>query len=743
MTERREESMQNFNIKESCPDRKAYRSIAVLILVCPTLVTAQSNVEKQTPLNGDQLEEIVVTAQKREQRLLDVPSAVTALSASELTESNKSRLRDFFGSVPGFQVAPSPGGGGQQTLAIRGVSSGAFANPTVGIVIDDVPLGSSTYDFSPDVDPSDLQRVEVLRGPQGTLYGASSMGGLVKFVTLAPTFNDSHGRIEAGLNTVRHGEELGHSLRASLNLPVSDTVAARFSGFTREEPGYIDNLATNQADINSVQLRGGLTSILWTPLENVSVKLSALYQQMDTDGSSEEVRAQGLAEYQQNYILNTGQSFSKTQSYGVVVKADMDAVDFTSVTAYSKFNKSNVQDYSSISPWGGLALSQFGVEGAPSYFEANVERLTQEIRSTFNTSQNLQWSIGAFYSDEDTPIFQQILGQDEFGTLVGDVINFDIPFKYREVALFANPTYHFSDQFSIQFGGRQSWTRSIFDEVTLGGALNPSPVVLPEINEKEQIFTYLVTPQFKVNEDLMIYGRIATGYRPGRSNSFNPDETIPRAAEADTTTNYEVGVKASALSGKLSFEASVYRIDWDDLQITLLSANNGLAFTSNAAGAKSEGLELSASLRLRSGFSFSGWTSFNNAVLTEGVVNAATFSPTGARLPFSAKFTANFAVEKSFAISQHVNLSLGVAYGYVGQRFGNFVETAARSNYPSFSKLDFKAGMDFGDSWSVDLYANNIGDVRGELGGGPSSFPSTAYSFVQPRTTGILVSKEF
>jgi iron complex outermembrane receptor protein len=666
---------------------------------------------------------------------------VTALTASSLTTSNQSRLRDFFGSVPGFQVAPSPGGGGQQTLAIRGVSSGAFANPTVGIMIDEVPFGASTYDFSPDVDPSDLQRIEVLRGPQGTLYGANSMGGLVKFVTVDPSTAGFSGRAEAGINTIAHGDGVGYAFRGGLNLPLSDNLAVRVSGFTRKDPGYIDNITTGQSDVNDITTSGGLASALWKPSESFSIKLSALYQHVIADGSGEEVRGPGLSDYQQNYILNTGQSESTTQSYSAVINAELGGIDITSATAYSHFEKTAVQDYTNIAPWGGLAQSLFGAPGAPSRFDAEVKRVTQEVRASFATGEILDWLVGGFFSDEDTPIRQRISGQDASGTLVGDTITFDIPFKYREFAVFADPTLNLSDRFSIQFGARHSWTRSIFDEVVEGGALFPTPLVLPAITKKDRIFTYLVTPQFKVNRDLMIYGRVATGYRPGRSNSFNSDPTVPRAAEADTTTNYELGIKGE-VADMLTFDASFFHIDWKKLQITLISTSNGLAYTSNAARAKSQGAEVSATLRPGAGMTLSGWVSYNDAKLTEGVVNSATFAPTGAQLPFNAKFTANLAADKSFEISDDLSITLGATFGHVGKRQGTFVATAARGQYPSFNKLDLRMGVNYG-TWALNIYARNIGDSHGVLGGGPGSFPATAYSHLQPRSFGASLSKTF
>ncbi|MBB6427880.1 TonB-dependent receptor [Sphingopyxis sp. JAI128] len=687
--------------------------------------------------------DIVVTAQKREERLQDVPAAVSVLSATTLATANQTRLRDYFDTVPSFQVSPSPGGGNQQSLAIRGVSSGAYANPTVGIMIDEVPFGAVTYDFSPEVDPSDLARIEVLRGPQGTLYGASSIGGLVKFVTLDPSTSDVSARAEAGVNTISHGDKLGYSVKGSLNLPLSSTLAVRISAFNREDPGYIDNPTTGREDVNSLRATGARFSALWNATDNISVKLNALYQRSRADGSSEEIHGFGLTDYQQNYIANTGQSGKTIQSYSAIINAGFGAVDVTSVSGYSHYKVFSVQDYTNNAPWGARAQLLFGTPGASSRFNAGVDRFTQEVRATFKTGEALDWLVGAFYSNEDTPIFQSIAAANvTTGAILGDILNFDIPFKQKEFAVFADPTLHLFDRFSIQFGARYSWLDATFDSVRQEGRLLAAPVVLPAITQKANVFTYLVTPQFKVNRDLMIYGRVATGYRPGRSNSFNPDLTVPRAADADTTTNYEIGIKGALLSNMLSFDASLYHIDWKDIQITLVSVNNGIAYTANAARAKSQGFELSSTLRPGGGLTVAGWLSFNHAVVTEGVVNAATFAPAGARLPFSTKFTANISADQKFEISGDLTGSVGITFGHTGKRFGTFIGNPNRSVYPAFNKIDLRAGLEYGP-WAFNVYARNIGDTHGLLGGGAGSFPPSAFTYIQPRSIGASLSRTF
>ena len=212
------------------------------ILLAPTAPSAGGTSSPRTasPLPSDTtLEKIVVTAQKRSERLLDVPVPVTVLSPDALTSTNEVRLQDFYTQVPNLNLVL--GNRGEPALAIRGLTTAAGTNPVVGVTVDDVPMGSSIGIAGgflvPDFDPSDLSQIEVLRGPQGTLYGASSMGGLVKYVTKNPSTIAASGRVEGALTNIQEGKKPGGSLGVAVNLPASDRLAFRLSAFGRQDPG--------------------------------------------------------------------------------------------------------------------------------------------------------------------------------------------------------------------------------------------------------------------------------------------------------------------------------------------------------------------------------------------------------------------------------------------------------------------------------------------------------------------------
>ncbi len=413
-----------------------------------------------TPKSSQQpasLDTVIVTAQKREERLQDVPVPVTVIKAESLIENNQVRLQDFYTNVPGLTVMPSTSGSGGsfQSVAIRGITTGVYTNPTVGIEVDDVPYGSSTAIGAgggmvvADIDPADLARIEVLRGPQGTLYGASSMGGLIKYVTVDPSTDAATGRVEANMNGVVNGAELGYGARGSVNLPLSDTLAIRASGFTRQDPGYIDNVQTGQTGINEDHVSGGRVAALWRPSSTISLKFSALYQEAKSDGFSDvDLPINGyvgarLGELQQSSLRGTGQSDRTVQAYSATLIAKLGAAELTSVTGYNINQYSDTYDLTFY--FGPTTQGLFGVTGTPTPERNKTDKFTQEVRLATPIGEHVDWLLGAFFTHENSQYAQSILAEDpSTGAVAGDLYNASFHPGYTEYAGFTNVTFRFS-----------------------------------------------------------------------------------------------------------------------------------------------------------------------------------------------------------------------------------------------------------------------------------------------------------
>lgn len=705
-----------------------------------------SNAGKESPGLAD----IIVTAQKRSERLQDVPVPVTAISADSLVDANQNRLQDYYSSVPGLDLALD--NRGAPALSIRGLSTGVYNNSTVGITVDDVPFGASTVAaFSwaaADFDPNELARVEVLRGPQGTLYGVDSLGGLIKYVTVDPSTDGFSGRLQVGGTDVRDGYEAGYTVSGAVNVPLSDTLAVRASAFTRLDPGYVDNLETGQRGVNWGDTSGGRLSSLWRPSENLSVKLSALFQESDTHGSS--YVEPTLGDLQQSAVRDTGGYDRTIQAYNATVSYKWGAASLTSVTGYGINKSTGSYDVSALAFLTSLMQSNFGVTGSPWEETNKTDKFSQELRLSVPLSERIDWLIGAFYTHEASDLDGGFVAADPFtGAIVEQAFTQFVTTSFAEYAAFTDLTFHFTDEFSVQIGGRESHNRQLYNEVDVGPLVPdldgyPSPYIYPRGSTDDNSFTYLVTPQLKLSSDLMVYARVASGYRPGGPNiGVAPGTGIPVSFSPDKTENYELGVKGNILDHMLSFDASIYHIDWRDIQISEVNFTTGSSYDANSGRAKSQGVEISVSSTPFTGWRLAAWVSLNDAELTEAFpTNSAEYGAAGDQLPYSSRFSGNLSSDYDFPINGRLTATLGATETYVGSREGEFAATAERQTYPSYAKTDLRLGVRW-DSWRVHGFITNVEDKRGLISGGLATNNPLAFTIIQPRTIGMALTKTF
>ena len=709
-------------------------------------------VNSRPTASGVPLEEIVVTAQKRAERLQDVPVPVTALSGESLINNNQLRLQDYFRRVPGLSVAPSDFQG-TPVLAIRGIATGSSTNPTVGIVVDDVPYGSSTVlgggAAAPDFDPSDLARVEVLRGPQGTLYGASSIGGLLKFVTVDPSTTELTGRIQGGLSRVSHGSDTGYSARGAVNVPVSDIFAVRVSAFTRRDAGYIDDPSHDRQDVNDMDVSGGRLSALWKVSQEWSLKLSASLQDIDLHGSPEVQQGPGLEGLQQSLLPHTGGYDRKFRTGSATLTGNIGRATFSSLTGYNETTSSESADLSFA--YGGLTAGEFGpaIGGAPFITDRNLEKLTQELRLTAPMGAKMDWLLGAFYTHEDAQYRQHVLGADAAtGNVVGTYFDASFPTVFSELAAFADLTIHLTERFDVQLGGRESHNEQTSSGVNTGGLAEllygESPHAFERIDTDADAFTYLVTPQLKISPDLMVYARLASGYRVGGPNINAVEAAVPSGFTPDKTRNYEVGLKGTAHDGLISFDASAYSIDWKDIQLTLFNGAN--TYVTNAGDAKSKGIEFSFGARPVTGLELAAWFAWNDAKLTSGFPDGS-FSQgeSGDRLPYSSRYSGSVSLDWDFALADALRGFVGGSVSYVGKREGIFASRFAppeRQVFPQYTQTDLRAGIRH-DDWTLSAFATNLTDERTPLGGGIGTANPSAFQYIQPRTVGLSLTRDF
>jgi iron complex outermembrane recepter protein len=691
-------------------------------------------------------EGIVVTARKRSELIQDVPVPVSAITAETLADNSQLRLQDYYTKVPGLNLMTISDG--SPIIAIRGIVAGGQTASTVGIVIDDVPYGGSINPGSParppDIDPGDLARIEVLRGPQGTLYGATSIGGLIKYVTVDPSTDRFSGRVQAGFSKTNYGD-FGHTFRGAVNVPLSETLAIRASGFTTRDPGYVDNTLSGAKDINGRDNYGGRASALWRPSDSLSIKLSASIQDSTRDGNADVDTALGTGLLQRG-LPGTGVYERASQNYSLNVDWRLGNVDLTSVTGYSFDKVSTKGDLSAA--LGTLSSANFpGASGVTTPYFQRVDKVSQELRASLRLGSRVTWLIGGFYADEDYDThFEFAAANPTTGETVGNLLVGNDSPTYKEYAAFSTLTFDVTNNFDVQVGGRVSQNKQTFSSVRSGplqGIFYPGAAVVPIFRSKDTALTYLVTPRYKFSPDFMAYARAASGYRPGGPN-VNCGPTFPCQYDADRSENYEIGVKGN-LGNAVTFDASLYYIDWKNVQISLRDPVTTVVYAANAARAESKGAELALELRPLRDLTLTVSGAYSDAVLSRDFP-PTTFNASGRkgdRLPYSSKLSGSLAVDQEFRLGQKAIGYVGASASYVGSRRGRFVAaTAMRQLYPSYSQVDLRAGVRY-ETWYLNAYLNNVTDERGILNGGVDAVRPTFFTYIQPRTLGLNLTKSF
>jgi len=704
--------------------------------------------------------EIIVTAQKRAERLMDVPVPVSAVGGSQLLAQNQTKAQEFFATVPGVNLQFQ---NNRAQLAIRGISTGPVSgNPVVGFTIDDVPFGSSTgqgglFGAAPDIDPSELARVEVLRGPQGTLYGAASIGGLIKYVTVDPDLRKISGSVAGGVNMIEQSKSVGYNLRGAINLPLDEAIAVRASAFTRKEAGYIDNVRTGEKDVNSSRISGGRLSLLWKPSSSFSLKLGALYQVRDIYGSSN-IDVTTRSYYQQTDQPGSGRSRSEAQMYSALINADLGGVDLTSITAFSRATNYDYLDFTASPLVGFLFPTVFaGVDPIGDIFRQgyDVDKISHETRLAGSIGTNVHWIVGGFYTNEDAKYDLDNYAIDPAsGASLGKVIVWRDTIKYKEYAAFADLTVKLSDKFDVQFGGRYSHNdQDMFHHEWFQGL--PFPAAPFEATNAPtasgNAFTYQISPRFKPTRNHMIYGRVASGYRTGGTNPICGPLALPADVpcqfKPDKTVNYELGAKGSLAGGIFSYDVSVFSIDWTDIQI--VQVLDVYTYNGNAGKARSRGVEIALEASPTDRLNLKAWWSYVDAKLREEFFNANFFAAKGDRLPYSSENSGRFSVDYRAPVSNSANITFGASATYIGERKGEFVPFAnvanLRQSYPEYVQFDLTAGVDFGN-FNLDIYVQNLTNRHGVIGGGffnQTSFNANWLNYAQPRTVGANLRYKF
>jgi iron complex outermembrane recepter protein len=715
--------------------------LAMGFLGSATLIAYNSAAAEEPQQTGsdtgvDRLEQIVVTASKRSENLQDVPVAVTALTGEDIVRQGIVQFSDYMDVVPGLGQI-SGGSPGHSLVVMRGLTTGILqSTPAVSFLVDDVPFTVSqgvgaAANLIPDPDLMDIERIEVLKGPQGTLYGASSLGGLIKIVSRRPTADAFSADFRESFSSAepRSGDPsgTGYAARASLNIPlVTGMVALRLDAFHRIDPGYTRNvgfLGTSFAaasQTNKTNVSGGKLALRVQPTSNLDIELWGLIQDMTSPGSATvDFNPATLTDAECRYCYAAARGAAIDTKYrlgSLVVNWTLPAGTLTNSLAYARYSDSNFIDLTgSIGILNSLlslpvpANTATISNGIPS-----TRKTTEELRFVANRLGQFEGIAGLYYTHEDNENDSTLLNElPPTLALVpppfGNINSSNISGTYSEYAVFADLTYYLRSNLDFTVGGR--YTHNSQDASTVGdGLFGAQPLTL--FHSSESPSTYLATLRYRPTEQLNTYARLATGYRPG-GPQVSAGPGIPTSFKHDTTQNYELGVKGRGLNDTVSANLAVYYIKWKDIQLNQFV--DGLQFEGNGGHATSKGVEADIQYLPLRGLTLQLTGAYNRSTTDSPIPSTNTLLPPyniadpGDPLPYAPKFTGSAAADYVFPINSALRGGLGFTYAYQGSQHSNWARDQVSPDYilPSYSTLALRAGVEW-SKYSVWLRASNV-----------------------------------
>ncbi len=799
----------------STATRALLASAAALAFAAPAASQTAQESQAQTTTNADpapdederSLGEIVVTATKRASTVQDVPFSINAQTQEDIQRANAGTIEDISRNVAGLQVQNL--GPGQSQVSVRGVSAGQIVRDQpgvkeqVGVYLDESVVSLSL--FTPDFDLFDLNRVETLRGPQGTLFGSGSVGGTIRYITNQPRIGRNEGMVEANLNTLADGGTGGH-LKGMLNAVLSPTVSLRAVGYSTKFAGFVDAVGpAGGEDVNDGRRSGVRLSLLWQPSENVRITPRYVLQTIKANGFNRQeifnVYSNAFTtpartyDEREHYLLLRESFEDQTRLADLTVSVDVGPVELTSVTSYMNRDILVSRDASALT---GSVSIDLGYPAAGVNLPSNLRDTTdlaqwsQELRASSTGTGPFSWVVGAFYSQVDrfyrqrlpTPGYDAVtdarLGAgtsvavaNGFG--LNSPYNADLPYDIEQQAIFGEATYELG-QLKLTAGGRYYDFSESRDFISGGLFANGDRRI--DDRTSSNGFSPRAIVSYEVNRDLTFNVQAAKGFRLG---GVNDPLNVPLCTPADRALfggfqnyddeslwNYEGGVKYSR--GPVTFNAAAFYTDIKNLQVTLDAGSCSSRVVFNVEKAHTRGVEAEINVRPFSGFDLSFAGSLVEAefdtTLREDLA-LATGIREGNRLPSVPKY--QFATSATYGtrLGDNADWFVTASWQRVGNRYTQpadqernprtFVSglpfngpTGTRATVldlrlPAYDLVNLGAGVDFDGGTGIQLYVNNLFDENALL-----SFDRErggrarlGYNIGRPREIGITLRQKF
>ena len=737
------------------------------------------------------LEEITVTATKRgDQALMSVPVTIQAISGKTLAAMGATQFIDFAASVPGLQFQDL--GPGDKKYVIRGINSTGAS--TVGVYYDEAVITADNKNDgggrNADIRLYDLDHIEVLKGPQGTLYGASSMTGTIRFITKKPDLSNFEGYIQGDISTTKNGAA-NYRVNGMLNLPVvNDKMAIRTVGWIVDDSGYIDAPRIPAGPMNNINndgTQGGRVQAALKVSDQLLVTAGVTYQRTNSNGSSRYVPAGTTS-----FGTLSGTNFSGGTGFPSIQGGDLKNADLTqspwhenlqvysltaeytgsigSITATSNYFKRNIDFYFDSSP----ILFFFGVPIPAITYEPQSRSIwSNELRYASHFDGPLNVVVGGFYQHEKSNLEVQVIKSNALGlangpftpinsaadnsgdallsptgnTFFGRTDNNTL----KQEALFGELTFNATDKLQAVVGARYFHSKLHGEQETTHPFVGfngtpPAPLANDSSNSKA---TFKFNLSYNATPDFLVYATAAQGFRAGGLNSTNQlaNSGIPRTYDPDSLWSYEIGSKGTFFDKRLQITAAAYEIHWNHIQVRETDATGAFTFTSNAGKAKVDGFELELNALLANGLTLTAGGSYQNARLTEDQV-IPSVDPTilghaGDKLPNVPKWQGDVALTYSVPLTGDLTGSLRGDVAYRGSTKTQLFESHPYNvDLSSYALVNLRASVENTD-WTATLYVRNLTDKRAMVDAIKSQQDPLGVITVRPRTIGASITRRF
>jgi outer membrane receptor protein involved in Fe transport len=712
----------------------ASTAVVAALYAAGALWSAGARADSAAGADNLALQEIVVSASRvGDESVQKVPMAISVVSPAALDAKGLSGISDFVGELPSVNLqSVSPG---ENVVDMRGLVTNEV-NPTnaqqrslVALYLDDASIGQEG--FNPDLHVYDLERVEVIRGPQGTLYGAGSMAGTIRLITKKPDATSFFGDADLSVSDTQHGGT-NSSIRGMVNLPlIDDKLAARLVLYRSDDSGYIDNLELGERDANPAYATQGRLAVRWQPSDSFTLDASALFARLNAEGRNAVYPQLGAYTYSS---LTPEQLSDYFKLYNITADWDLSFAHLISSSSYTQRHIDEDESFEALDEnllTPGNRLPAANVNGN------DIHKFQQEIRLASRPDQDLRWVAGVYY-ERDSQFYPQNLvspGFDAaFGAEIGDpAFNSqtvygtpapDTPFYgtinvvERQYALFGEATYPILPRLDLTLGARYFDFKDHFDLYFTGvaGAINPGEPDTGNGDQSSKGVNPRAVLTFKVNDQVIVYGEAARGFRYGGVNEPAPVvfcaadlaaiglKESPQSFGPDHLWSYTLGEKGTFAGGRWKMNVDGFYIDWDDVQ-TLHQLACGYNFAQNAGKITSQGIEWESQFRATEALTLGISGSYTDATANGPIPNLG--ATDGNRAPYFPRNIVTVNGTYDFPLPQG-KIELAADYTYRSRQFTDFSPTAFDYTViPSSVLLNGSIGY-MTDRWSVSVYGTNL-----------------------------------